>query len=284
MDVLMFMLMPPGPCAHVISQSFKQRVDPEGYDWTQVSKEMRELYWEEFQKKCCWDETIDSLVRKAWARKVTQSYRQYLFNMRSPKRKKHGFKPAHISQEVWNSCQLKWNTEEYKLKSKQNKKNRRNSVADGVAKPTHNAGTACHLKIAFDFKRKLGHEPPHSELFLYTHTKNHVKVTFTNEKDRQIHAAYIEKREELEAKGVEFEEDKLFYAVVGGHDKKRRLYGLGSFAKKKRGNLLLKKQQNEELKEMMNAQQEENKARIGHLEKQLQTTLDLINVVTKQQE
>ena len=40
--------MPPGPCAHFISQSFKQRVDPEGYAWAQVSKEMHELYWEEF--------------------------------------------------------------------------------------------------------------------------------------------------------------------------------------------------------------------------------------------
>ncbi|KAL7613775.1 uncharacterized protein LOC111909381 [Lactuca sativa] len=124
---------------------------------------MRELYWEEFQKKCCWDEAIDS----------------------------------------------------------RNNKNRNNGVADGVAKPTHNAGSASHLKIASDLKRKLGCDPPHSELFLYTHTKNHDGVSFINEKDGQIH---------LEAEGVEFEEDKLFY-VVGGHVKKRRLYGLGSFAK-----------------------------------------------------
>ena len=43
--------------------------------------------------------------------------------------------------------------------------------------------------------------------------------------------AYTEKWEELEAEGVEFEEDKLFYVVVGGHDKKGRLYRLDSFAK-----------------------------------------------------
>ncbi|XP_052627085.1 uncharacterized protein LOC128133616 [Lactuca sativa] len=128
-----------------------------------------------YKKKCCWDETIDSLVRQAWARKTTQSYEQ---------------------------------------------ENRCNGVADGVAKPTHNAGSASHLKIASDLKRKLGRDPPHSELFLYTHTKNHNGVTFTNEKDRQIHAAYTEKQEELEADGVEFEEDKIFYAVVGRNDKK----------------------------------------------------------------
>ncbi|XP_023749718.1 uncharacterized protein LOC111898000 [Lactuca sativa] len=171
-----FMLMPSGPCAHFISQSFKQRVDPEGYAWGKVSKEMCELYWEEFQKKCCWDETIDSLVRQAWARKAAESY------------------------------------EEYKLKSEKNKKNRRNGVADGVAKPTYNAGSASHLKIASDLKRKLGRDPSHSELFLYIHTKN------------DDGAAYTEKQEELEAESVEFEEDKLFYAVVGGHDKKKTLW------------------------------------------------------------
>ena len=41
-------LMPPGACAHFISQSFKQRVNLKGYVWGQVSKEMRKLYWEEF--------------------------------------------------------------------------------------------------------------------------------------------------------------------------------------------------------------------------------------------
>ena len=45
--------------------------------------------------------------------------------------------------------------------------------------------------MVFMQKRKLGHEPPHSELFLYTHTKNHDGVTFTNEKDRQIHVIFI---------------------------------------------------------------------------------------------
>lgn len=40
-------------------------------------------------------------------------------------------------------------------------------------------------------KRKLGCDPAHSKLFLYTHTKNHDGVTFTNEKDRQIHVIFI---------------------------------------------------------------------------------------------
>ena len=33
----------------------------------------------------------------------------------------------------------------------------------------------------------------------------------------------------MEALGEEVNEDELFYDVVGGHDRKRRLYGFGSF-------------------------------------------------------
>ena len=109
----------------------------------------------------------------------------------------------------------------------------------------------------------------------------------------------------MEAEGAEFEEDKLFYDVVGGHDKKKRLYGLGSFAKavpnrngktdvsyipeknneieEMRELVAKQNEQNEELKEIMKSQQQQNNARVGHLEKQLQTAMDLINVFTKQQ-
>ncbi|XP_023734977.1 uncharacterized protein LOC111882837 [Lactuca sativa] len=126
--------------------------------------------------KKTWDEKIDSLVRQASARKA----------------------------EARNSRQLKWNIDEYKLKSEQHKKNRCNNVADGVARPTHNAGSASHLRIGSDLKSKLERDPPHSELFLYTHTKNHDGVAFTIEKNRQMHAAYTKKHEELEAEGAEF--------------------------------------------------------------------------------
>ena len=43
------------------------------------------------------------------------------------------------------------------------------------------------------------------------------------------------------------------------------------------------KEQNEEHKEIMKAQEEQYNTRVGQLEKQLKTAMDLINVITKQQ-
>nr|KAJ0217522.1 hypothetical protein LSAT_V11C300156140 [Lactuca sativa] len=42
---------------------------------------------------------------------------------------------------------------------------------------------------------------------------------------------FMERRDHLEAIGEEIDEDKLFYDVVGGHDRKKRLYGFGSYGK-----------------------------------------------------
>ena len=47
--------------------------------------------------------------------------------------------------------------------------------------------------------------------------------------------------------------------------------------------LAKEKEKNEELKEIMKAQEQQYNTRVGQLEKQLKTTMDLINVITKQQ-
>ena len=68
--------------------------------------------------------------------------------MRNPKRNPTKKKPNHVSVDIWVSWWLKWNSEEFKKKSDQNKINRRNGVPDGPARPTHTSGSASHLKVA----------------------------------------------------------------------------------------------------------------------------------------
>lgn len=70
--------------------------------------------------------------------------------MRAPKRNPNGKKPNHVPANVWVSWKLKWNSEDFKNKSDQNKVNRRNGVPDGPARPTHTSGSSSHLKIASD--------------------------------------------------------------------------------------------------------------------------------------
>ncbi|CAH1426468.1 unnamed protein product [Lactuca virosa] len=79
-------------------------------------------------------------------------------------------------------------------------------------------------------KKKLwGHDLTHHELFLYTQAKNHDGVTFLVDKAKKIHDDFMERCDRLEAIGEEIDDDKLFYDVVGGHDRKKRLYEFGSY-------------------------------------------------------
>nr|GMD08006.1 uncharacterized protein LOC109173928 [Ipomoea batatas] len=78
-------------------------------------------------------------------------------------------------------------------------------------------------------EEQLGHRPSYFELFKHTHTKNHDDQTFIVEKDKQIHEQVALQREELTQKGEKVDESQLYYNVVGGHDKKRKVYGLGSY-------------------------------------------------------
>nr|KAJ0212788.1 hypothetical protein LSAT_V11C400196590 [Lactuca sativa] len=85
--------------------------------------------------------------------------------------------------------------------------------------------------MIFASKKLWGHDLAHHELFLYTHTKNHNGVTFLVEKAKKIHDDFMERSDQLEAIREEIDEDKLFYDVVWGHDRKKRLYGFGSYGK-----------------------------------------------------
>lgn len=65
---------------------------------------------------------------------------------RNPTRRK----PSHIEDHVWAAWNVVWNSEEFRKKSEQNKKNRRKGVEGGTAPPTHNGGSASHKQIAAD--------------------------------------------------------------------------------------------------------------------------------------
>ncbi|CAH1454129.1 unnamed protein product [Lactuca virosa] len=49
-------LFPSGPCSSVVYESFGERADLNGYSWATLSDETKLLYWNEFHKKCHWDD------------------------------------------------------------------------------------------------------------------------------------------------------------------------------------------------------------------------------------
>nr|GMC82531.1 putative casein kinase II subunit beta-4 [Ipomoea batatas] len=85
------------------------------------------------------------------------------------------------------------NSEEGKKKTELAKKNKRGGVLNGVAQSTHTTGSTPHVNVAAQLEQ------------------------------------VATQREMLTGTGEQVDDNQLYYDVVGGHDKKRRIYGLGSY-------------------------------------------------------
>ncbi|CAI9282818.1 unnamed protein product [Lactuca saligna] len=171
-------LLPSGKCSSIITKSFLDKVDGNGYKWVNLSEETKIFYWEEFQKKCQWDVAVsDSVVKAAWEQKAKERYRQYIYDIstRNPTREK-----------------------------------------------------PCHIEIQEEY---TGKAPSCYELFMFTHTKDHDGKTFQVNKAKEVHDLFVSRRADLALLGEEVPESELFYAAVGGHDRKKRVYGLGSYGR-----------------------------------------------------
>nr|GMC48952.1 uncharacterized protein LOC109156624 [Ipomoea batatas] len=182
-----------------------------------------EFYWEEFKKSFDWDDAKTTLVYNAWEMKAKIRYADYISRLRKNSR------PVYISPEIWTKWNEVWNSEEGKKKTELAKKNRRGGVLNGVAQSTHTTGSTPHVKVAAQLEGQLGHYPSYYELFKHTHTKQHDGETFIVEKAKQIHEQVATQRDMLTGTGEQVDDNQLYYDVVGGHDKKRRIYGLGSY-------------------------------------------------------
>ncbi|CAI9294297.1 unnamed protein product [Lactuca saligna] len=66
---------------------------------------------------------------------------------------------------------------------------------------------------------------------MFTHTKDHDGKTFQVDKAKEVHDLFVSRRADLALLGEEVDESELFYTVVGGHDRKRRIYELGSYGR-----------------------------------------------------
>ncbi|CAH1418242.1 unnamed protein product [Lactuca virosa] len=134
-------LLPSNTCSSIIKKSFLDKVDENGYKWVTISEEIKQFYWEEFQKKCQWDVAVGD-------------------------------------------------SEEY-----------------------------------------TGQAPSCYDVFMFTHTKDHDGKTFQVDKAKEVHEYFVSQRADLALLGEEVDESELFYKAVRGHDRKKRIYGLGSYGR-----------------------------------------------------
>nr|KAJ0203804.1 hypothetical protein LSAT_V11C500251300 [Lactuca sativa] len=97
--------------------------------------------------------------------------------------------------------------------------------------PTDNGGSTSHQQFVVDMEENTGKAPSCYELFVFTHTKDHDGKTFQVEKAKEVHDLSVSQRVDFALLGEEVPESKLFYTAVRGHDRKKRVYRLGSYGK-----------------------------------------------------
>nr|GMC66417.1 uncharacterized protein LOC109166774 [Ipomoea batatas] len=148
-DVKGNMLTNSDVCARKITKLFKERTDPNGYTWGQLSVDTVEFYWEEFKKSFDWDDAKTTLVYNAWEMKAKIKYADYISRLR--KNSRH----VYISPEIWTKWNEVWNSEEGKKKTELAKKNRRGGVLNGVAQSTHTTRSTPHVKVVAQLKRRI---------------------------------------------------------------------------------------------------------------------------------
>ncbi|XP_031091025.1 uncharacterized protein LOC115996022 [Ipomoea triloba] len=108
-------------------------------------------------------------------------------------RLKKNTRHVYIPPEIWTKWDEVWNSEKGKKKTELAKKNRRGGVLNGVAQSTHTTGSTPHIKVAAQLEQ------------------------------------VATQQELLTENGEQVDDNQLYYDAIGGHDKKRRIYGLGSY-------------------------------------------------------
>nr|KAJ0204958.1 hypothetical protein LSAT_V11C500287610 [Lactuca sativa] len=80
------------------------------------------------------------------------------------------------------------------------------------------------------YEEYTGQAPSCYDVFMFTHIKDHDGKTFQVYKAKVVHY-FVSRRANLALLGEEVYESELFYKAVTGHDRKKRIYGLGSYGR-----------------------------------------------------
>ncbi|XP_065871848.1 uncharacterized protein [Euphorbia lathyris] len=114
----------------------------------------------------------------------------------------------------------------------QNQLNRYGGDNTQPAAATHTRGSISHSEILERLTTLLGRVPTSHELFAYTHTKRHDGSSWSDPRAQAVEEEYVR----AVAASLQSEENRaedvleMYYQVVGGRNKKHRLYGLGDAA------------------------------------------------------
>ncbi|KAI0524437.1 hypothetical protein KFK09_003806 [Dendrobium nobile] len=214
---------------HKIRDIIRSRFDAPYVSWKKVPKEVREMWFREFEKEFCWLPQHNDKIRKNFEKRGSTRMRDMFTDVR-----KVGKRPLWIGEEIWAELNAAWGSEEYTRRRDQNRQNRASDVG-GLGSALHTGGSVPHTEHRRRLKASLGREPTPVELHSRTH-KRQEDQQWIDERARKAHEEYTRIRETHAALGegssggsVEYSEYRMWSQAVGGMQH-GRVYGLGAQA------------------------------------------------------
>ncbi|KAL0924942.1 hypothetical protein M5K25_005803 [Dendrobium thyrsiflorum] len=214
---------------HKIRDLIRSRYDAPYVSWKKIPKEVRDMWFREFERDFCWLPQHNDKIRKNFEKRGSTRMRDMFTDLR-----KSGERPLWIGESVWAELNAAWGSVEYSRRRDQNRQNRASDVG-GMGTSLHTGGSVPHTEHRRRLKEVLGREPTPVELHSHTH-KRQEDQQWIDERARKAHEEYTRLRESQAAAGegpsggsVEYSEYCIWSQAVGGMQH-GRVYGLGSQA------------------------------------------------------
>lgn len=221
--------MPSNEVAKAITNSFKRKLHDDGITWKKVPEAFKDSYFEEFEKQFFWEPVPTELIRKAWAVKAAERYKDLIYLIKKDRLKK---RPVYIREDVWPQWLATWDSEPVRTKAEKARQNRMSEPdgpGTGIVKHTGGSRSAQHHAIALG--KEKGLPPDHCawEVFNRLHCTNGV---YSDAKSARIAAEVLARAEALRqpAEGCtevpEVDMNQVYLDVVGVSGK-NRVFGVG---------------------------------------------------------
>ncbi|KAM7260619.1 hypothetical protein ACFE04_011292 [Oxalis oulophora] len=204
-------------------------MDENGDCWKNVSNEVKEFYWGEFQKYFIWDDD-STLIKLAWKRKAGERYSALMCEYR-----KLEDKPTHITDIAWKKWNKAWNTENYIFRREIATANRLSETGgEGGGVSRHSGGSTSHITHAERLAVELKRTPLPHELFERTHTRKGTNELVDkrarntmDDYNRHVQEHISSQFQENGSDALEVDHSTLFFESLKIADG-RKMYGLGS--------------------------------------------------------
>ncbi|KAL0925797.1 hypothetical protein M5K25_004167 [Dendrobium thyrsiflorum] len=148
---------------HKIWDIIRSRYDAPYLSWKKVPKDVRDMWFREFEKDFCWLPQHNDKVRKNFERRGSIRMRDMFTDI-----KKAGERPLWIGEGVWAELTSAWVSPDYNERRDQNRQNRASDVG-GLGSSLHTGGSV--LILSTEDKEMLGREPTSVELHSHTHKR-----------------------------------------------------------------------------------------------------------------